>query len=209
MQVGDRKLQRLEMLIFFVSSTLWARTSYLFVQSVCVSGWVADVAAILIPPVVRWPGEAGAPRPSPLALSNLICLPRRDYTYSPFQACWLERGLGEHTPTSKVNLLKTATIVLFTKGSTRNKMVWEGSVRNVKKWVMIAQFSKKRKGVWENTSRLSGSGARSGRASRRGPTCQQQWMFCVQTRGGVGPPSQSQHLLPSGKCPSFLQQVFL
>lgn len=146
------------------------------------------------------------PDPSPLPVSSLICWPQcACHTLSSMNA--RSRGLGENTLTSKVNLLKTATIVLFTKGNTSNKMLWEGYVRNVKKWVMISQFSKKRKGVWENLARLLGwSWSRTGRA-----TCLQEWIFCVQTEGGDGPLNQSKYLLfASVECPLFFTaSIFL
>lgn len=52
--------------------------------------------------------------------------------------------MGGNAVTSKVNLLKTATIVVSTKGNARNKKVWERHVKNVKTWVMLSPFYKER-----------------------------------------------------------------
>lgn len=58
---------------------------------------------------------------SPLVVSNLTCFPQCAYKYSYLYVCQTERfGVGGNALTSKVNLPETATIVLFTKGNTRN-----------------------------------------------------------------------------------------
>ena len=118
----------MDVLIFSVLSVLQSRPSY---PSLCgllmCPGWVTDVSEILIPSVVTSLGDTqgtwsfGASHLWLLATSSVYF---STYRYAHLSMCQIQTSLGGNGLTSKVSLLKTATIVLLTKET--QEMRWYG-----------------------------------------------------------------------------------
>lgn len=149
MWVRNGSFQILDMLMFSVLSVLQSRPSYLFVWPVGVSQ-VGYRCCCNIDPFschhTRWhPRHLELWGQSPLAVSNLICLPPCLQICSFVHVPDIDK-FGWEWSNQQGQPPKNSNNSLVNKGNTRNEMVWERHVRNVKKWVMIAKFYQKQGG---------------------------------------------------------------